>query len=87
MAGQTDVGEVIKGWLRNEFLAGDAAHPIADGDDLLDTGIVDSLGVLRLVSFIEKRFAVRIPDEDVSLENFRTVGDIRKYYDRLTGSA
>ena len=40
---------------------------------LLENGIVDSLGILELVAFIEQEFGVTITDEELLPENFQTV--------------
>jgi acyl carrier protein len=48
-------------------------------DDLLSEGIIDSLGILQLVAFIEDQFGVQIPDEDVVLENFMSVAALDAY--------
>jgi len=46
---------------------------LKDSDHLLDTGILDSLGVLDLVGFIEKEFSIHITDDELLPENFQTV--------------
>ena len=38
--------------------------------------LVDSLGVMRLIAWIEKRFDLRIPPEDVTIDNFETIDAI-----------
>jgi acyl carrier protein len=50
-------------------------------DDLLSEGIIDSLGILQLVAFIEDRFGVQVADEDVVLENFQSVSALKRYLD------
>jgi len=46
---------------------------IKPADDLLSEGIIDSLGILQLVGFIEEEFNILIADEDVVLENFQSI--------------
>ena len=41
-------------------------------------GIIDSIGLIDLVGFLEKDFAVHIDDEDLTSANFRTVRDIAR---------
>jgi len=45
---------------------------LSDDDDLLTSGLVDSLGMMSLVAFIEEQFGVAVPPEDVTLETFST---------------
>jgi acyl carrier protein len=46
---------------------------LKDNDPLLESGILDSLGVLDLVSFVEQEFAITVSDEDLLPENFQTI--------------
>ena len=49
---------------------------ITDDDALLDEGIIDSLGVLDLVNFIEEEFKISISDEDLVPEKFQSIQSI-----------
>jgi acyl carrier protein len=51
-------------------------------EDLLGSGIVDSLGMMRLVVFLEKEFKKKIGPEDMTVENFKTVQSISDYLSR-----
>ena len=63
-----------------------------DGGDLTDDtalfseGLLDSLSVMELVTFVEAEAGVRIPPQDIVLENFDTVACIVRYVDGLRGS-
>ena len=46
---------------------------IGDEDDLIDTGVIDSLGIFQLVAFLEERFGISIGDEEITPENFGSV--------------
>lgn len=48
-------------------------------DDLLGGGILDSLGMMKLILFIEKNFDIKVPPQDMIIENFMTVGHITTY--------
>ena len=47
--------------------------------DLLLTGAVDSLGVIRITQWLEDEFDIEVDPVEVTLENFRTVGHIVAY--------
>jgi len=49
---------------------------LKDTDALLESGILDSLGVLDLVHFIEREFSIIVADEELVPENFQTVDRI-----------
>lgn len=55
---------------------------VPEDENLLANGMIDSLGILKLVSFIENRFEVEVPDEDVTVQNFRSLKDIGDYLER-----
>lgn len=52
---------------------------VDEDQDLLSTGIIDSLGILRLIAFLETRFRVEVPDEDVVFENFHSIRAMAVY--------
>jgi acyl carrier protein len=49
-----------------------------DQESLMENGIVDSLSIFRLVSFLEERFRVRIGDEEINNENLQSVETIQQ---------
>ena len=52
---------------------------LKDGDPLLESGILDSLGVLDLVHFAEQEFSIQIADEELTPENFQSVNCITNF--------
>jgi acyl carrier protein len=46
---------------------------LKSSDRMLDTGIIDSLGVLDLVGFVEREFAIHVSDEELTPENFQSL--------------
>lgn len=57
----------------------DPSYPIEPSTDLLLTGLVDSLGVVMIVGWLEDRFGFEIPPSDVILSNFQTVQNMIDY--------
>jgi acyl carrier protein len=45
-------------------------------DHLIERGVLDSLGIMHLVSFVESEYGVRVEDEDLTPDNFATIGDL-----------
>lgn len=65
-------------------LVGDAsAAPVTPTTELLEGGIVDSMGLMRIVHFIEERTGVRVPDHEVAPDNFETIDAISALVERL----
>jgi len=60
-------------------LLNNSEEVINDQDDLLGGGIIDSMGLMRMIAFIEEEFEIKIPAEDMIIENFMNVAFISKY--------
>ena len=72
------------------FIAGSVAladDPIDADTDLLLTGLVDSLGVVMIVGWMEAELDVAIDPADVVLDNFQTVGQMVAYAATLAPAA
>lgn len=74
------------------FVTGSLVDPdddltIGPEDDLLTSGLVDSLGIMRLVAFIESELGVQVPAADLTIDNFVSVRAISGYLSQLGGQA
>ena len=70
---------VINDYISRELVQDPALLPLADETSLLDSGILDSLSLLRLVVFLEERFGITVGDADLLPENFTSVNTICAY--------
>ena len=66
--------EQIKEYIVKSFMQGKGI--LKDDDSLFEKNIVDSFGILELVSFIEKKFKISINPSEVTIENFDTINKI-----------
>lgn len=64
-------------------LIGDDKTTVNDATQLIEEGIVDSMGLMQIVAFIEERTGLRVSDDDVTPDNFETVAAIGALVDRL----
>ncbi|WP_420643170.1 acyl carrier protein [Candidatus Leptofilum sp.] len=69
---------VLKEYIREELMNG-TSNELDESENLLAAGIIDSLGILRLVSFVEEKFGIEVPDEDVTIDNFQSVKSMSDY--------
>lgn len=69
---------ILAKFIEKELAKGRKSH-IDYEEDLLSEGIIDSLGILQLVAFIEDKFGIHIEDEDVVLENFQSISALTNY--------
>jgi acyl carrier protein len=73
-----------------EFLAGnfifDPSIEVGIDDSFMETGIVDSTGVLELIMWVEGNFGVHVEDAEVLPENFDSIRNLTNYTLRKTGA-
>jgi acyl carrier protein len=60
---------------------------IRDSDPLLESGVLDSLGVLDLVSFVEQEYSVHVADDELTPENFQTIERIAGFIESKSGTS
>jgi acyl carrier protein len=69
---------LIRDFLSSHIIK-DKSIDLDDDTSLLLGGLVDSLGIVRLVTFLEDSLAIKVPLEDVTIENFETLGLLVSY--------
>lgn len=52
---------------------------VTDDESLIKAGIIDSLGIFRLISFLEETFHIRVGDEEIVNENFQSIDEIERF--------
>ena len=70
--------DTIIAFIANELVSGEDIT-LQSGDDLLGSGLIDSMGIMRLIAFLEKTYSLKIPPEDMVIEHFMTVDTITTY--------
>jgi len=78
----TNVSQDIKIFIESEFKLEKGS--IGVDDDLFKQGILDSMAVLQIVNFIEESHNIQIKDEEIVVENFRSVTAITSLINRKT---
>lgn len=77
-----DVVEQTRAWVRENFLYMRPDWPLDEETPLLRSGVVDSVGVIELVGYLERTFACTIPEGKITEENFGTLGAIGRFVAR-----
>jgi len=73
-----DTAELIRDFIKNRFPLA-SSKELTNELSLLDSGIVDSLGVLDLVGFIEEQFGIEAQDDDLVPENFDSIEALARF--------
>jgi acyl carrier protein len=74
-----DIGLAVRRFISENFLFRDDGDAITHDQSLLDAGIIDSTGVLELVSFLEATFAIDVHDDEILPENLDSIRAITDY--------
>jgi len=69
----------IASFIADELLTGKGIDKVGPDESLIDSGVLDSLALVRLISFLEERFGVTVRDDEVIPENFQTIQAIEAY--------
>jgi acyl carrier protein len=66
----------LEKFLLTEIAADLGKQTLDPDEDLLEQGIIDSLGILKLVSFLEESHGIQVMDEDIVPENFQSLNSM-----------
>lgn len=72
----------IKAFIVSNFLFGQERDGVADDQSFLESGIIDSTGLLELVSFVEQRYGISVGDRELVPENLDSLRNISHFVAR-----
>jgi len=72
----------LREFVVNNFLFGQDGAELTDDASLLELGIIDSTGVLELVSFLEGGYRLKVDDEELIPENLDSIGNLARFVRR-----
>jgi acyl carrier protein len=82
-----DICLAVRRFIGENFLFRDDGDAITHDASLLDAGIIDSTGVLELVSFLETTFGIEVQDDEMLPENLDSIRAIASYVGRKLESS
>lgn len=71
-----DTKSIIRQYIMSELIKDKKQAGLGDSDSLIESGIVDSLGIMKLIGFLEDRINIQISDDELIPENFSSVDSI-----------
>jgi acyl carrier protein len=74
----------VKAFIEEELLNA-RKQGFDENTDLIEQHVIDSIGLLRLITCIEENCQIQVPDEDMVAENFRSLAAIQTFVDRRQG--
>ena len=77
----------VRSYILENYLFTDDPAELNSTDSFLELGIIDSLGVLQVIDFLEKAFDIKVNDEEMIPENLDSVNSVVAFVERKTGGA
>lgn len=73
-----DASTVVRDFIIENFLFGEE-NGLKDDTPFIESGVVDSTGILELVAFIEETFAITLEDQEYVPENLNSIANVSRF--------
>ena len=80
-----EVENEIRNFIVENFLFGNREKTPADDDSFLQKGLIDSTGILEVISFIEEKFGISVEDDELVPENLDSIRCLAEFIGRKRG--
>lgn len=84
---QADVIDETRRYITENFLYARPDRVVGEDEHLMERGIVDSMGMMELIGFLEERFGVEPADDEITEQNFATLRRIAAFVASKRGAA
>lgn len=79
--------ETLTEFILKELATNNETESLDDNEPLLESGIIDSLAIMKLLAFIEEKFNLKVMDDELIPENFDSVASILRLIEKKNISA
>jgi len=73
-----ETSKAITRFITHEILSGISDDAIGETDALIESGIIDSMGIMKLIAFVEREFGVQFAGDELVPDNFENIGAISR---------
>ena len=84
---EKDIKLTLRNFITESFLPSAGLESFVDDDSFMETGIIDSTGVLELLEYIEETFTIQIEDEEVIPANLDSLNNLSAFIQRKKADA
>ena len=77
-----DTRERIREFILSDLVTDGKDETIQDDDSLIASGVIDSMGIINLLGFVEEKFSIEISSDELLPENFETLSTITDLVNR-----
>jgi acyl carrier protein len=81
------IEQQLRQFVVDNFMFGQDGDGLANDDSFLDRGIVDSMGVLELVGFLEESYGIKVQDQELIPANLDSIDNVVKFLERKLQSS
>ena len=81
-----EVNLTIRNYIISEFKSNIHTEDISNDSSLIDSGVIDSVGIISLLSFLEKTFSLNISSDELMPDNFDTINLITSFVEKKINS-
>ena len=81
------ISKSVRDFIVDNFLFGQDDGNLGDGDSLLQSGVIDSTGVLEIVVFLEEQFDIKVEDDELLPENLDSISNVAGFVERKKQTA
>ena len=81
------IRDEVRGFIIGNFMFGQGGDGLTDDQSFLESGIVDSTGVLELIGFLEQQYTIAVADNEVVPENLDSVSRLVQFVQRKQQAA
>jgi len=82
-----NIKEELKKFIVDNYLLGSDSLNLKDDDSFLEKGIIDSIGVIELTSFIQRKYDIKVKVPEIIPENLDTLNNLEAYIERKLKSS
>ncbi|BBZ34891.1 acyl carrier protein [Mycolicibacterium confluentis] len=75
----TKVRDDVVQFIISNYLFGDTGRVPADGDSLMEGGVIDSTGILELIEFLESHFGIEVSESETVPQNLDTIANLTQF--------
>ncbi len=77
-----NIAHDVRTFVTTNFLFGQGGDGLADDQSFLETGVIDSTGVLELIAFLEQQYGIAVDDHEIIPANLDSVRQLVAYVER-----
>ena len=82
-----NIKDELRTFVMENIMYGQNTNALTDTSSFLESGVIDSTGVLELVAFLERRFGVKVEDRELVPENLDSINGLVRLIERKSGTA